>query len=147
MKLYLSFTGLYRFWKAGEVDFAKDMFFFGCGRPHVFDEPGLEREGKHKEAQPWSEWLQWHKVSKEDCLKVQALLLKAHEEGRVGFAQDYRQGEANGSNGCHGPIGEMLRKQGIETPPEPDDYNHSCSYGHNYCEVRDWLKGTIECPF
>jgi len=130
MKLFLSFTGLSRFWKQGEVDFSKDLFFFGCGPRHVFEEPGADTD-----AVPWLEWIKWGGVSKEDCLKVRALLKVAKSEGRLDFAKHGR---------CHGPIAAMLRRNGIEPPPEPEE---EVTYSHSYPEVRDWLKGIIECPF
>lgn len=133
MRLFLSFTGLFRYWRDGQVDFEKDLFYFGCGPCHVFGEVGSKEKGT-----PWSEWIEWFKVDPETCGEIQARLVKAEQEGRVGFSYNKRPGAT------YGQIKKMLLSRGV-TPPKPERrllWQH-----HNYPQVQSWLEGTIECLY
>lgn len=139
MRLFLSFSGLAKYWRNGTVDWNRDLFFFGCGRPHVMGEPGTDKDGP---ARPWSEWLKWgSKATVEECREVREILERAETEGRVGFAKD--MGFDVGQ--CHSQIAEMLKRFDVEPPKVPEEWELYCHYG--YPSVATWLEGTVECLY
>lgn len=160
MKLFLSFTNMmFRVMRneLSELELNTGLYYFGCGRPHLFDAIDYASFRRGSYDAPFAELLNHlayegaetpealEAAAKPLIERIRSLVLKAEAEGRCGWSRDNpRPGRV---------LLALLRKNGMEVngrkligiQRERFHVGHGGEFGRNYPATQDILE-TLGVP-